>query len=100
MSEKKEEQKTQVGIQVQLDEETAQGQYSNLAMLNHNETEFVFDFIYVQPQQPKAKVRSRIICSPQNAKRFLMAMGENIKRYEDKFGTIAAAKSPPKPIVH
>lgn len=89
-----------VGIQVQLDETVAQGAYCNLAMINHNETEFVFDFIYVQPQQPKAKVRSRIICNPRNAKRLLIALGDNIQLYEKKFGTIPAAKPPSEKLIH
>jgi hypothetical protein len=75
-------------IQIQLDEETAQGCYVNLAMLNHTETEFTMDFIYVQPQQPKAKVRSRIISSPKHTKRLLEALKENVAKYEKRFGTI------------
>jgi len=90
----------QVGIQVQLDEATAQGSYCNLVMINHNETEFVFDFVYVQPQQPKAKVRSRIICNPRNAKRLMIALGENIGIYENKFGPITAAQPPKEKIIH
>ncbi|MDD5686257.1 MAG: DUF3467 domain-containing protein [Elusimicrobia bacterium] len=78
----------QVQIQIEIDDATAQGLYSNLALITHNDMEFVFDFTYVQPQQPKAKVRARIISSPVHAKRFLQALSENIKKYEDKFGTI------------
>jgi hypothetical protein len=89
-----------VNIQVQIDDETAQGQYSNLVMINHTETEFVFDFIYVQPQQPKAKVRSRLICSPRHAKQLLRALGENVAVYEQKFGPIPATKSPGKKLIH
>ena len=51
-------------LQIQLDDDVAQGQYVNMALVNHTETEFVLDFIYVQPQQPKAKVRSRVITNP------------------------------------
>ena len=100
MSSNKPKKPATVGIQVQLDELIAQGAYCNLAMINHNETEFVFDFIYVQPQQPKAKVRSRIICNPRNAKRLLIALGENIQVYEKKFGVIPAAKPPTEKIIH
>ncbi|HIA04766.1 MAG TPA: DUF3467 domain-containing protein [Myxococcales bacterium] len=88
-----------VSLQIQLDEDTAQGSYANLVMLNHTETEFVFDFIYVQPQQPKAKVRSRIICSPRHAKQLLGALSENIGIYEERFGNIKAAKGEP-PVMH
>lgn len=77
-----------VQIQIELDEPTAQGSYSNMAFITHNDTEFVFDFVYVQPQQPKAKVRARIITSPAHAKKFLQALADNIKKYEDKFGTV------------
>ncbi len=83
-----------VAIQIQLDDDVAQGQYCNLAMINHNETEFVLDFIYVQPQQPKAKVRSRVICSPRHAKQLLVALNENVKLFEQKFGTIAIGAPP------
>jgi len=64
----------QVQIQLQIDEQTAQGMYVNMAMLNHNETEFVIDFIYVQPQAPKAVVRARVINSPKHMKRLLHAL--------------------------
>ena len=77
-----------INLQIQLDEDTAQGCYANLVMMNHTETEFVFDFIYVQPQQPKAKVLSRIICSPKHAKNVLAALSENVSVYEQRFGTI------------
>ncbi|MBU2614667.1 MAG: DUF3467 domain-containing protein, partial [Elusimicrobia bacterium] len=60
-------------IQIEVDDQTAQGIYCNLALISHNETEFVFDFIFVQPQAPKAKIRSRIITSPQHMKRLLLA---------------------------
>ena len=79
-------------LQIVLDEDVAQGVYINFTIINHSETDFVFDFLYVQPQQPKAKVRSRIICNPKHASRMLKALQENIKLYEKKFGPIAAAK--------
>jgi hypothetical protein len=59
----------------------------------------VFDFIYVQPQQPKAKVRSRVICSPRHAKQLLGALTENIGHYEERFGAIKAPISEP-PVMH
>lgn len=93
-SDKKKPQPAQVNIQIQIDEEVAQGAYSNLVMIKHTETEFVYDFIYVQPQQPKAKVRARIICSPRHAKQLLRALGENIKIYEERFGPIPLAANP------
>ena len=77
-----------VQIQIQLDEDVAQGVYVNLALVNHTETEFTIDVLYLQPQQPKAKVRSRIISSPKHTKRMLQALQENVRRYEERFGPI------------
>ena len=70
------------------DEEVANGQYCNLALVNHTDSEFVLDFLYVQPQQPLARVRSRIITSPRHVKRLLKALQENVQRYEARFGPI------------
>lgn len=75
-------------IQIDLDEITAQGVYANLALISHSESEVIFDFIFVQPQAPKAKVRARVITSPLHAKRFLKALEDNVKKYESKFGEI------------
>ena len=84
-----------VQIQLQIDEQTAHGMYVNMAMLNHNETEFVIDFIYVQPQAPKAVVRARVINSPKHMKRFLHALQENVAKYEAQFGKIDISGSIP-----
>ena len=100
MADEQKSKKPSVNIHVQLDEDIAQGSYSNLIMINHTETEFVFDFVYVQPQQPKAKVRSRIICSPKHAKQLLGALNENIKRYETKHGPIPMPVPQTKKIIH
>ena len=75
-------------IKIEIDENTAQGVYANLAMIGHSEDEFIIDFIFLQPQNPKAKVRSRIVTSPGHAKRFLAALKENIAKYEAHFGEI------------
>ena len=75
-------------IQLQIDDAMSNGVYVNMAMLNHNETEFVIDFIYVQPQAPKAIVRSRVINSPKHMKRLMMALQENVAKYEAQFGKI------------
>ncbi len=82
------QQAKQVQIQIQLDDDVAQGMYVNLALVNHTETEFTIDVMYLQPQQPKAKVRGRIISSPKHTKRLLLALQENIRRYEERFGPI------------
>ncbi len=75
-------------INLELDENTSQGMYSNLALINHSVSEFVVDFINIMPGVPKAKVKSRIILTPQHAKRFSKAMNENISRFEKLNGEI------------
>lgn len=79
-------------IQIELDDATSQGAYSNLALITHSETELVLDFIFVQPQAAKAKVRSRIITSPLHAKKILAALQDNIQKYESRFGKIDDVK--------
>src|SRR5258705_6221861 len=86
---------SQVQIQLQIDEQTAHGMYVNMAMLNHNETEFVIDFIYVQPQAPKAVVRARVINSPKHMERLLHALQDNVAQYESQFGKIDISGPPP-----
>ncbi len=78
----------EIQLQIQLDDGVADGNYVNMALVNHTETEFTLDFIYVQPQQPKAKVRSRIITNPKHMKRLILAMQDNVAKYESKFGVI------------
>jgi hypothetical protein len=87
-------------IQVELDDGTAQGIYTNLALVAHTETEFLIDFLFVQPQQPKAKVRARIISSPSHTKRFFLALRENITRYEVRFGEIKVPESGSRGLPH
>lgn len=86
-----EQQKENTGIKIEIDEQTANGIYSNLAMIRHSENEFIVDFIFFQPQDGKAKVRSRIITSPPHAKKILEALKANIAKYEEKFGSIKEA---------
>ncbi|MFI3263966.1 MAG: DUF3467 domain-containing protein [Rikenellaceae bacterium] len=76
------------GINVDIDEQTAQGQYSNLAIISHSPTEFVVDFATMLPAMPKAKVTSRVILAPEHAKRLMYSLQENIARYEKNHGTI------------
>ncbi|MCS7151877.1 MAG: DUF3467 domain-containing protein [Endomicrobia bacterium] len=85
-----EQEKKPQEIQIEIDDITAQGVYSNLAIISHSPDEFVLDFIFIQPQMPKAKVRARVITSPQHIKRFLTALQDNIRKYEEKFGEIKA----------
>ena len=75
-------------LNIELNENTAEGIYSNLVMIAHSPEEFILDFIRVVPGVPKARVKSRIIVTPQHAKRLLRALGENLERYERAHGTI------------
>lgn len=75
-------------INIELSEEIAEGIYSNLAMISHSNSEFVIDFIRLMPGVPKAKVKSRIIMTPDHAKRLLAALKDNIEKYENSFGKI------------
>ncbi|MDX2191685.1 MAG: DUF3467 domain-containing protein [Bacteroidota bacterium] len=76
-------------INIELSEEVAEGIYSNLAMIAHSNSEFVVDFIRLMPGLPKAKVKSRIILTPEHAKRLLQALADNVTKYESSFGEIA-----------
>lgn len=75
-------------LSIELSEENAEGIYSNLVMIAHSPEEFILDFIRVMPGVPKARVKSRIIITPQHAKRLLAAIEDNIARYEAQFGAI------------
>ena len=85
-------------INIELDQETAQGTYSNLAIINHSVSEFVVDFINIMPGSPKAKVRSRIILTPQHAKLFVKALNDNVQRFENAHGEIKDYEQPPIPL--
>ncbi|MBR9921272.1 MAG: DUF3467 domain-containing protein [Bacteroidetes bacterium] len=84
-------------LNIELSEEIAEGIYSNLAVISHSGSEFVVDFIRMMPNNPKAKVKSRIILTPQHAKRLMKAMAENISRFEKQFGPISDANEPALP---
>jgi hypothetical protein len=75
-------------LNIELSEEIAEGIYSNLAIITHSPTEFVVDFIKVMPGVPKAKVKSRIVLTPQHAKRLMKALSENVQRFEQMNGKI------------
>jgi hypothetical protein len=75
-------------MNIEIKEEVADGIYSNLAIVNHSPSEFVVDFVQMMPGVPKARVRSRIILSPQHMKRLVRALSDNVKRYEDAHGQI------------
>lgn len=75
-------------LQIELNDEIAQGTYSNLAIITHSSSEFILDFIRVMPGLPKAGVQSRIILAPEHAKRLLRALEDNIRKYESVFGSL------------
>ncbi len=84
-------------VSIELTEEVSTGVYSNLAIITHSPTEFVADFIQMVPGMPKGKVRSRVIMTPQNVKRLLSALQENVRKYEQNFGVIDEGIVPPMP---
>ncbi len=90
-------------MNIELSAEVAKGSYSNLAIVSHSPSEFVVDFAKMLPAMPKALVTERIIMTPENAKRLLMALSENIQKYEGEFGAIdlklnsASGNIPPIP---
>src|SRR5262245_20614467 len=86
-------------LQVQIDDDIAQGVYANLVLLNHTENEFVLDFAFIQPSTGRAKVRARVISSPRHTKRLLIALQKNIERFEERFGTIDTG-SEDEPMLH
>lgn len=85
-------------INIELDEKMAEGIYSNLAIINHSVSEFVVDFISMMPGAPKAKVKSRIVLTPQHAKKFLKALSDNVNRFEKAHGKIKDYEQPPIPM--
>ena len=96
MSESKKDHKGKINIE--LDANIAEGIYSNLAIINHSVSEFVIDFVKIMPGVPKNKVKSRIILTPQHAKRFSKALIDNIKRFEQAHGDIKDYDQPPIPL--
>lgn len=81
-------------LNIELSEEISEGIYSNLAIITHSSSEFVLDFIRVMPGVPKAKVKSRIILTPEHAKRLLTAMQDNIEKFEAVNGRIKTQQEP------
>jgi hypothetical protein len=91
-----EENKNKEGqLNIELDEQIAEGIYSNLAIINHSVSEFIVDFIKIMPGAPKAKVKSRIILTPQHAKRLAKALADNVHKFEEMHGEIKDYEQPP-----
>ncbi len=81
-------------LNIEISEEVADGVYSNLAIITHSNSEFVLDFVRVMPGMPKAKVKSRVLITPQHAKRLMRALNENITKFESMHGSIREAEMP------
>ncbi|MCW3121489.1 MAG: hypothetical protein JWQ38_981 [Flavipsychrobacter sp.] len=84
-------------LNIELSEEMADGQYANLAIITHSFAEFVIDFVNVMPNVPKAKVKSRIVMTPQHAKRLMRALIDNVKGFETQYGNIKDQEAPAMP---
>lgn len=95
MSDKNNEQK---GLQLELPQDVAQGEYANFAIITHSSSDFIIDFARVMPGLPKAQVKSRVILAPEHAKRLLAALQENIMCYEKEFGPIRIPSQEPRTI--
>lgn len=93
---KKDDKNSNNQINIELSEEIAEGVYANLAMIAHSSSEFVIDFIRLMPGVPKAKVKSRIVVTPEHAKRLLNALQDNIQKYEATFGEVKQTEEMPK----
>ena len=74
-------------LNIEISEEIAEGQYANLAIITHSHAEFVIDFVNVMPGTPKSKVKSRIVLTPQHAKRLMKALADNVQKFEAVNGT-------------
>ena len=85
-------------FQIELPAEIARGEYANLAIITHSRRDFVVDFARLLPGVPKAQVKSRVILAPEHAKRLLLALQENIVRYEREFGPIKLPNQEPRTI--
>ena len=81
-------------LQIELPQDVAQGEYANFAIITHSSSDFVLDFARILPGVPKAMVKSRVVLAPEHAKRLLMALQDNIVRYEKSFGQIKMPQQP------
>ncbi|HBI80691.1 MAG TPA: DUF3467 domain-containing protein [Bacteroidales bacterium] len=89
-------------INIELSDDVAQGIYSNLAIITHSSSEFIIDFVRIMPGMPKAQVKTRVILTPDHAKRLLLALQDNMAKFEAQMGTIKLPEGsegmPPFPI--
>lgn len=92
MSDFKEESANSKHLSIELSEEIADGEYANLAVITHSNSEFIMDFVKIMPGVPKAKVKSRVIMTPQHTKRLMLALKDNIQKFEQINGPIKATE--------
>ncbi len=92
------QQPNQGQLNIELSEEVAEGTYSNLAIINHSASEFVVDFVKIMPGMPKAKIKSRIVLTPQHAKRLQKALADNVAKFEAAHGEIKDVEQPAIPL--
>jgi len=87
--------KPENSLNIELPADVADGTYANLAIISHSSAEFIIDFVGIMPGMPKAKVKSRIVMTPNHAKRLLKALAENVSKYEKTFGEISEHEQTP-----
>ncbi|MBK9515396.1 MAG: DUF3467 domain-containing protein [Flavobacteriales bacterium] len=98
MADQKEQPRPANQLNIEISEEVADGIYSNLAIITHSNSEFVLDFVRVMPGVPKAKVRARILLTPQHAKRLMRALADNVQKFEQVHGQIRETEMPEIPM--
>jgi len=89
-----EKQPTQIKLEVKIRDDLASGRYTNMAIAHHNDSEFILDFVFVQPQAPRAEVAARIIMSPRNLKRTVRLLEDRLAHYEKLFGEVSTPSAP------
>lgn len=90
--------KNNQGLQIDINEQMEDGIYSNMALITHSSAEFILDFLRLLPGKPKPKVASRVVMSPEHVKRLLLALRDNVAKYEESFGKIDLHENGPRTI--
>ena len=98
MADEKEKPRPANQLNIEISEEVADGIYSNLAIITHSNSEFVLDFVRVMPGVPKAKVKARVLLTPQHAKRLMRALTDNLQKFEQVHGAIRESEMPEIPM--
>ena len=98
MADQKEQPRPANQLNIEISEEVADGIYSNLAIITHSNSEFVVDFVRVMPGVPKAKVKARVLLTPQHAKRLMRALADNVQKFEQVHGQIRETERPEIPM--